>query len=82
MQDELAKELYDVSYEIDFDIKIEEKSDKPKNRTKNGNEITVINTITISELFNTKMDILFEIIKKLNDLYIANENYSGIEQHG
>ncbi len=72
MQDELAKELYDVNYEKEFEVTLSENREK---QTDDGNRITVVSSMSIADLFSTGADKLLQIVKKLNALYTEHENY-------
>lgn len=81
-QDELIKKLYNQDYKFDFNLNIESKGKKKSiikmltfKKSKSENQITVKNSIKLSDLFKKTSDELLQIMRKLNTLYIKHEDY-------
>jgi len=74
-EDTLSK-LYNADYKINlaYEVKNVEKLSKSIKKNKKG-EYIIENTFNPKKIFSKTADELFEIIKKLSELYIKNENY-------
>ena len=74
-EDTLSK-LYNTEYDLElaYEIKEVDKSSKTIKKNKKG-EYIIENTFNPKKIFSKTSDELFEIIKKLSELYIKNENY-------
>lgn len=68
--------LYNTEYNLDlaYEIKKVSKLSKTIKKNKKG-EYIIENTFNPKKIFSKTSDELFEIIKKLSELYIKNENY-------
>ena len=74
-EDTLSK-LYNTEYDLELAYEIKEVSKLSKTIKKNKKgEYIIENTFNIKKIFTKSTDELFEIIKKLSELYIKNENY-------
>ncbi|WP_338981086.1 DUF4132 domain-containing protein [Fusobacterium nucleatum] len=74
-EDSLNK-LYNTEYNLDLAYEIKEVSKLSKSIKKNKKgEYIIENTFNPKKIFSKTVDELFEIIKKLSELYIKNENY-------
>ena len=74
-EDSLNK-LYNTEYDLDLAYEIKEVSKLSKTIKKNKKgEYIIENTFNPKKIFSKTSDELFEIIKKLSELYIKNENY-------
>ncbi|WP_298971810.1 DUF4132 domain-containing protein [uncultured Fusobacterium sp.] len=74
-EDSLNK-LYNTEYDLDLAYEIKEVSKLSKTIKKNKKgEYIIENTFNPKKIFSKTSDKLFEIIKKLSELYIKNENY-------
>ena len=74
-EDSLNK-LYNTEYKLDLAYEIKEISKLSKSIKKNKKgEYIIENTFNPKKIFSKTADELFEIIKKLSELYIKNENY-------
>lgn len=74
-EDTLSK-LYNTEYDLDLAYEIKEVSKLSKTIKKNKKgEYIIENTFNPKKIFSKTSDELFEIIKKLSELYIKNENY-------
>lgn len=68
--------LYNTEYNLDLAYEIKEVSKLSKTIKKNKKgEYIIENTFNPKKIFSKTSDELFEIIKKLSELYIKNENY-------
>ena len=74
-EDTLSK-LYDVDYKVNlaYEVKKVEKVSKIVKKNKKGEYIIEISSEP-KNFFSKTTDELFEIVKKLSELYIENENY-------
>ena len=74
-EDTLSK-LYDVDYKVNlaYEVKKVEKVSKTVKKNKKGEYIIEISSEP-KNFFSKTTDELFEIVKKLSELYIENENY-------
>ncbi len=68
--------LYNTEYKLDlpYEVKNVEKLSKTIKKNKKG-EYIIENTLTFKDIFSKSTDELFEIIKKLSELYEENEEY-------
>ena len=74
-EDTLSK-LYNTEYDLELAYEIKEVSKLSKTIKKNKKgEYIIENTFNPKKIFSKTADELFEIIKKLSELYIKNENY-------
>ena len=74
-EDNLNK-LYNTEYDLDLAYEIKEVSKLSKTVKKNKKgEYIIENTFNPKNIFTKTSDELFEIIKKLSELYIKNEDY-------
>ena len=74
-EDSLNK-LYNTEYDLDLAYEIKEVSKLSKTVKKNKKgEYIIENTFNPKKIFSKTSDELFEIIKKLSELYIKNEDY-------
>lgn len=74
-EDTLSK-LYNTEYDLELAYEIKEVSKLSKTIKKNKKgEYIIENTFNPKKIFSKTVDELFEIIKKLSELYIKNENY-------
>ena len=74
-EDSLNK-LYNTEYDLDLAYEIKEVSKLSKTIKKNKKgEYIIENTFNPKKIFSKTSDELFEIIKKLSELYIRNENH-------
>ena len=68
--------LYNTEYDLELAYEIKEVSKLSKTIKKNKKaEYIIENTFNSKNIFTKTSDELFEIIKKLSELYIENENY-------
>ena len=74
-EDTLSK-LYNTEYDLELAYEIKEVSKLSKTIKKNKKgEYIIENTFNPKKIFSKTADELFEIIEKLSELYIKNENY-------
>ena len=80
-EDTLSK-LYDVDYKVNlaYEVKKVEKVSKTVKKNKKGEYIIEISSEP-KNFFSKTTDELFEIVKKLSELYIENENYEYMSFH-
>ena len=68
--------LYNTEYKLDlpYEVKNVEKLSKTIKKNKKG-EYIIENTFNSKNIFTKSADELFEIVKKLSELYVKNEDY-------
>ena len=68
--------LYNTEYKLDLPYEIKEVEKLSKTIKKNKkSEYIIENSLNIKKMFTKSTDELFNIVKKLSELYIKNENY-------